>query len=283
MPHRLIAAARGALVALAVAAASPALAAEPAPQPPRAEWTFSGPFGTFDRGQLQRGFKVYREVCAACHAMSLVAFRTLSQPGGPEFSEEQIRLLAAEYQITDGPDANGESFERPGRPSDRFPSTFPNEQAARAAMGGAYPPDFSVLAKARTYERGFPLFLMDIVTQYTEQGPDYIRALLVGYEDAPDGEERPGLYYNRYFPGHWIAMAPPVAEGQIEYDDGAPTTVDQYAKDVTAFMMWAAEPHLEARKAMGFKVMVFLIVFAGLLYFTKKKIWSRVHDGEAHA
>ncbi|MDJ1159317.1 cytochrome c1 [Chelatococcus sp. SYSU_G07232] len=258
-------------------------------KPPRVSWSFAGPFGTFDRAQLQRGFKVYREVCSSCHAMSRVAFRNLAEPGGPGFSEAQIKALAAEYKIKDGPNDQGEMFERPGRPADRFPAPFPNENAARAANGGAYPPDFSVLAKARTYERGFPWFLFDIVTQYQEQGPDYIHALLTGYADPPQGFPlQPGQSYNKYMAGNAIAMPKPLSDGQVEYPKGpdgkpaAPETVDQYAKDVTAFMMWAAEPHLEARKAMGFKVILFLIVFAGLLYFTKKKIWARVHD-EAHA
>ena len=156
-------------------------AAAAGPQPPRQDWSFAGPFGMFDRAQLQRGFKIYREVCAGCHAISLVAFRNLAQPGGPEFTEAQVAALAAEYQVKDGPNDQGEMFERPGRAADRFPSPFPNEQAARAAMGGGYPPDFSVLAKARSYSRGFPWFLTDAVTQYQEHGVDYITALLTVY------------------------------------------------------------------------------------------------------
>src|SRR5690606_7495677 len=159
------------------------------------------------------------------------------------------------------------------------PAPFPNDAAARAANNGTVPPDFSVLAKARTYERGFPWFIFDIFTQYQEQGPDYIAALLQGYEDPPQGFQLPtGTHYNKYFPGHAIAMPPPLTDGQVEYTDGTPTTVEQYAKDVTAFMVWAAEPHMEARKRIGFQVMIFLIVFAGLLYFTKKKVWAGVHE-----
>jgi len=246
--------------------------------PPRQDWSFAGPFGTFDRGQLQRGLKVYREVCQACHGLSLVAFRTLAQPGGPGFSPAQAAAIAAEYQVQDGPNDQGEMFERAGRPADRFPSPFPNEQAARAANGGAYPPDLSVVAKARTYERGFPWFLFDIVTQYQEQGPDYLVALLTGYEDnPPEGVTLPeGTHYNKYFPGHAIGMPKPLSDGQVTYSDGAPETTAQYAKDVTAFLMWTAEPHMEARKRIGFQVMIFLIVFAGLLYFTKKKVWREV-------
>lgn len=263
-----------------------AQAAEGGVKPPQLSWSFWGPIGKFDRAQLQRGFKVYKEVCASCHGASLVAFRNLSQPGGPEFTPGQVAALAATYQIKDGPNDQGEMFDRPGRPADRFPSPFPNEQAARAAQGGAYPPDFSVLAKARTYERGFPTFIFDIFTQYQEQGPDYIHALMVGYEEPPAGVTLlPGQNYNKYMPGHLIAMPKPLSDGQIEYPKGpdgkapVPETVDQYARDVAAFMVWMAEPHLEARKRMGLQVMAFLVIFAGLLYYTKKKVWSRMPDG----
>ncbi|RXT26146.1 MULTISPECIES: cytochrome c1 [unclassified Bosea (in: a-proteobacteria)] len=276
----------GLVTGLVIAAASPVLAAEGAPKPPRVSWSFSGPFGTFDRAQLQRGFKIYKEVCASCHGASLVSFRNLAEPGGPEFSRGQVAALAATYQIKDGPNEAGEMFERPGRPADRFPSPFPNELAARAANGGAYPVDMSVLAKARTYERGFPWFIIDIFSQYQENGPDYIHALLTGYKDPPQGFPAllPGQNYNEYMSGHLIAMPKPLNDGQVEYPKGAdgkpqvPETVDQYSKDVTAFMMWMAEPHLEARKRMGLQVMLFLALFAGLLYFTKKKIWSRLPD-----
>ncbi len=272
----------GALAAF-LSAPLAALAAEGGATPPRQSWSFSGPFGTFDRAQLQRGFKVYKEVCASCHSLSMVSFRNLSQPGGPQFSRGQVEALAATYQITDGPNDSGEMFQRPGRPADKFPKAFPNENAARAANGGAYPPDFSVLAKARTYSRGFPWFILDAFTQYQEHGPDYITALLNGYVEPPPGVTlAPGQHYNLYMPGNAIAMAKPLSDGQVEYPKGpdgrapVPETVAQYAKDVSAFMMWAAEPHMEARKQMGFKVIIFLIVFAGLLYFTKKKIWGRI-------
>ncbi|HEV2552821.1 MAG TPA: cytochrome c1 [Bosea sp. (in: a-proteobacteria)] len=255
--------------------------------PPELSWSFSGPFGTFDRAQLQRGYKVYKEVCASCHSASLLKFRNLSQPGGPEFSPGQVTALAATYQIKDGPNESGEMFERPGRAADPFPAPFPNEQAARAANGGAYPPDLSVLAKARTYERGFPRFVIDIFSQYQEQGPDYIAALLTGYKDPPpEGVTLlPGQYYNTYMPGHLIAMPNVLNDGQVEFPKGAdgqpqvPETAQQYAKDVTAFLMWAAEPHLEARKRLGLQVMLFLLIFGGLLYYTKKKVWSRMPDG----
>jgi len=248
-------------------------------QPPREKWSFSGPMGNFDPAQLQRGFKVYREVCSNCHSLSMVAFRNLAEEGGPGFSEAQAKAIAEEYKIKDGPNDQGDMFERPGRLSDYFPSPFLNEQAARAANGGAHPPDMSTLAKARTYERGFPWFVFDIFTQYQEQGPDYIHAVLNGYEDPPEGQKpaQPNLHYNEYFPGHWIAMPKPIQDGQVEYTDGTPTTVEQYSRDVSAFLVWAAEPHLVARKRLGLVVMFFLIVFAGLLYFTKRRVWAAAH------
>jgi ubiquinol-cytochrome c reductase cytochrome b/c1 subunit len=262
--------------------ASPALAAGEAATPSRVNWSFAGPFGTFDQGQLQRGFKVYREACSACHGLSLVRFRNLSEPGGPEFSRAQVVELAAQYQIKDGPNEQGEMFERPGRPADAFPSPFANRQAAQAANGGAYPPDMSLLAKARTYERGFPWFVFDVFTQYQAQGPDYIHSLLLGYTEPPPGfTVEPGLNYNKYFPGQKIAMAQPIMDNQVEYTDGTPMTIDQYGKDVAAFLMWTAEPKMEERKRMGFRVMAFLILFAGLLYYTKKKIWADVDGHDA--
>jgi ubiquinol-cytochrome c reductase cytochrome b/c1 subunit len=245
------------------------------PVPPLQKWSFSGPFGHFDRGQLQRGFKVYKEVCAVCHGLKYVAFRNLEDLG---YSEAQVKAIAAEYKIQDGPNDQGEMFERNGRPADYFPTPWPNENAARARYNGV-PPDFSVLAKARTYERGFPWFLVDMFTQFQEQGVDYIHALMLGYKEKPPaGFTLPaGSFYNEYFPGHALAMPPPLTDKRVEYSDGSPTTVDQYAKDVAAFMMWAAEPNLETRKRIGFQVMIFLLVFAGLLYFTKKKVWANAH------
>lgn len=246
--------------------------------PPAQKWSFRGPFGTFDRAQIQRGFRVYREVCQGCHGLSLVSFRNLAEPGGPGFSRAQAEAVAAEYKVKDGPNDQGEMFERPGRLADRFPSPFANDAAARAANGGASPPDLSVMAKARTYERGFPWFLIDIVTQYQEQGVDYIVALMNGYVDKPANVSIPeGSNYNRYFPGHAIGMPKPLSDGQVAYTDGTPTTVDQYARDVSAFLMWTAEPHMEARKRLGLQVMVFLLIFSVMLYFTKKKVWADVH------
>jgi ubiquinol-cytochrome c reductase cytochrome b/c1 subunit len=259
------------------AAGAPAIAQDHGtPAPPRVKWSFSGPFGKYDEGQLQRGFKVYKEVCAGCHSIQMVAFRNLADPGGPGFSAAQAAAVAAEYKIKDLDD-KGDPIERTGRTADTFPSPFANELAAKAAHGVA-PPDMSTLAKARTYERGFPWFVFDMFTQYQEQGPDYIVALLKGYEEPPKDFQLPsGGNYNKYFPGHNIAMPNPLQDGQVTYDDGAPQTVDQYSKDVAAFLMWAAEPHLVQRKRLGFQVMIFLIVLAGLMYFTKKKVWSEVH------
>ena len=253
--------------------------AEEQQAPPAIKWSFAGPFGTFDRGALQRGLKVYKEVCANCHALSYIAFRNLAEPGGPDYSVAQAAALAAEYKIKDGPNDQGEMFERPGRPADYFPSPFANEQAARASNGGAAPPDLSLITKARSYERGFPWFIFDFFTQYQEQGVDYVAAILQGFEDTPPaGVNIPdGSYYNKYFPGHAIKMPKPLSDGQVTFDDGAPATVAQYARDVTTFLMWAAEPHMEARKQLGFQVFVFLIIFAGLMYFTKKKVWADAH------
>jgi ubiquinol-cytochrome c reductase cytochrome c1 subunit len=280
------------IVAAALAGLSaPALAAGETPVPPQLSWSFQGPFGKFDRAQLQRGFKIYREVCASCHGLSYIAFRNLAEPGGPEFSQAQVRALAAEYKIQDGPNEAGEMFERPGRAADHFPSPFPNENAAAAANGGKAPPDLSLIAKARTYERGFPWFVIDVFRQYSENGADYVAALLNGYEEPPQGFELPeGGQYNAYYPGHVIAMPKPLSDGQVEYPKGedgtapVPETVDQYARDVTAFLAWTAEPHLEARKRIGFQVMVFLCLLAVLLYFTKKRVWASVGgEVEGHA
>lgn len=248
----------------------------PIHKPKQVEWSFAGPFGTYDKAQLQRGLKVYKEVCSACHSMDLVAFRTLEDLG---YSEAQVKAFAAEYTIEDGPNDDGDMFERPGLPSDYFTPPFPNMQAAAASNGGAAPPDFSLIAKARGVERGFPTFIFDIFTQYAENGPDYIYSLLTGYDEEPPAgmEIAEGTHYNPYFiGGKSLAMAAPLSDDQVTYDDGAPQTVDQYSRDVSAFLMWAAEPHLESRKKTGFRVMVFLILFAGLMYATKRRVWANV-------
>ena len=246
----------------------------PMHHPREQEWSFAGPFGKYDRGQLQRGLKVYTEVCSACHSMNLVAFRTLEGLG---YSEAQVKAFAANYEVQDGPNSDGEMFTRKAVPSDHFPSPFPNVQAAAAANNGAAPPDFSLIAKARGITRGFPQFVFDIFTQYQEGGPDYIYSLLTGYDEEVPAhlEVAEGTHFNPYFvSAAALAMAKPISDDQVTYDDGSPQTVDQYARDVSAFLMWAAEPHLEARKRTGFMVMVFLVIFTGLIYLTKKSVYA---------
>jgi ubiquinol-cytochrome c reductase cytochrome b/c1 subunit len=251
--------------------------AQEAEKPPTLKWSFAGPFGTFDRAQLQRGFKVYNEVCKNCHSLKLLSFRNLGEPGGPAFTEAQVAAIASDFKVKDAND-QGEVVERNGRPADHFPPPFENDAQARQVTGGAIPPDMSVLAKARGYKRGFPRFLIDMVVPYQEAGADYIAAIVKGFSDKPaDFTLPPNTYYNRFFPGHAIGMRPPLTDKQVEYTDGSPQTVDQYAADVAAFLMWAAEPHLDARHRVGFQVMIFLVVLAGLLYFTKRKVWADVH------
>ena len=239
------------------AAIAPSLAAEGETEIKHVDWSFSGPFGMYNNAQLQRGYQVYKTVCANCHSMDLVSFRNLGEPGGPEFSEAAVKALAESVQVTDGPNDKGEMFKRPGRPSDRFPAPFANEEAARAASGGAYPPDLSVMAKAR------------------EGGPDYIYSLLTGYEEKPaDMEMSPGMHYNTAFPGHQIAMPPPLGKGFVPYTDDTEQTVENYAKDVSAFLMWAAEPKLEQRHMLGHRVILFLFVFAIIMFLAKKAVWK---------
>jgi ubiquinol-cytochrome c reductase cytochrome b/c1 subunit len=274
------------VVALALGAAGliiggpqPAAAQEAkTPQPPRNAWSFAGPFGRFDPGQLQRGFKVYHDVCQTCHSLALLSFRNLGQEGGPDFSEAEVAAIAAEYMVKDGPNDQGDMFDRPGRPADHFPPPFANEQLARFANSGSLPPDMSVLAKARQYERGFPWFVIDIFVPYQELGVDYIVSVLKGYAPKPaDMTMAAGMQYNTAFPGHAIGMPPPLTDGRVDYTDGSPQTIDQYAKDIAAFLMWAAEPSLDARKRTGFQVLIFLLVLTGLLYFSKKKVWASMH------
>ncbi len=252
----------------------------PLKKPELMSWSFAGMFGKYDAAQLQRGFQVYREVCSTCHSMKLVPFRALADRTGPYFTEAQVRVLAAEAQVRDGPDDRGDMFERPGRPSDYFPSPFPNDQAAAAANSGAAPPDLSLMAKARGVSRGFPWFILDGITLYQEGGVDYIHALLTGYDESPPaGVTVPeGTHYNPYFAsGPALAMPKPFVDGQITYTDGSPQTVDQYSRDVAAFLMWTAEPRLVDRKRIGFQVGIFLIVFAVLMYLTKQRIWAKLH------
>ena len=227
--------------------------------PIKVDWSFKGLTGTFDRASLQRGFQVYKEVCASCHSMQYLSYRNLGEPGGPEFSEQEVKAIAASFEIEDGPDSQGEMFTRPGKPSDKFKSPHPNVQAATVANGGAYPPDMSVLIKARS------------------GGADYIYSLLQGYSEPPMGVTLDdGVYYNKYMYGNKIKMAGPLSEGIVEYSDGKEASIEQMSKDITTFLMWAAEPHLEARHQMGFKAIVYLIILTVLVYFSMKKIWSRV-------
>ena len=246
-----------AALALGLVLAAPAArAAGEADRPPHANLSFQGVFGTFDRAAAQRGLQVYRQVCASCHGLRLVAFRNLRALG---LTEAQVAAIAAEYQITDGPNDQGEMFQRPGRASDRFPSPFPNEQAARAANNGAYPPDLSVIVKAR------------------EHGANYLRALLTGYQDPPEGVELgEGMHYNRYFPGRQIAMANVLSDGMMDFADGTEATAAQMARDVTTFLAWAAEPELEQRRQMGVRVILFLLILGGLTYAVKRRVWADV-------
>jgi ubiquinol-cytochrome c reductase cytochrome c1 subunit len=241
-------------LALAAGLAAPAHAAGEAIVLPQQKWGFGGLFGTFDRASAQRGLQVYKEVCAACHGLRHVAYRNLMDLG---LSEDQVKALAAEVQVRDGPNDAGEMFDRPGRPSDRFRSPFANENAARAANNGAYPPDLSVITKARA------------------DGWNYMHALLTGYADPPEGMTMmAGMNYNKYFPGFQIAMVNPLSDDRVTYIDGTPATVDQMARDVTTFLAWAAEPELEQRRAMGVRIILFLLVLTVLAYMVKKRIWA---------
>jgi ubiquinol-cytochrome c reductase cytochrome c1 subunit len=223
-------------------------------------WSFNGFFGKFDRASLQRGYQVYAEVCASCHSMNLLSYRNLSEVGGPSFSEEEVKAIASKVEVLDGPNDSGEMFKRPGKPSDKFASPFLNEKAARAANGGAYPPDMSVLVKARA------------------GGADYIYSVLMGYEDKPPKNIKleDGVYYNKYMSGNKIKMAKPLNKDSVNYSDGTLATEEQLAKDVTTFLTWASEPHLEARKRLGFKTVIYLLILTVLVYLLKKKIWSRI-------
>ncbi len=251
----------GALIAgLAVAtmaAVGSALAAGEAAHPEPQDWHFEGVFGSYDRAQLQRGYLVYKEVCAGCHRLKYIQFRHLRDIG---FSEAQVKALAEEIDVEDGPDAEGEMFERPGRPSDDLPAPFPNDNAARASNNGALPPNLSLITKARA------------------NGPNYLFALLTGYEDEPpDFELAEGMSYNPYFAGGQIAMESPLSEDIVEYADGTEATVEQTARDVVAFLAWAAEPKLEDRHRLGFKVLVFLIILTILFYLAKQRVWRNVN------
>ena len=239
-----------AVLILTPAAAHAGGATEPAPHQ---HWHFSGMFGQYDKAAMQRGLKVYREVCSACHGLKRVSYRNLTDLG---YSEDQVKNIAAEYTVMDGPDDEGEMFERTARPSDAFVSPYANDKQAVAA-NGALPPDLSLITKARHH------------------GPDYLYALLTGYEaghhDVPEGKA-----WNKYYPGHIITMMPPLSDGMVGYEDGTPETLEQYAADVVNFLAWAADPHMEARKRTGLKVLFFLLAFAGVMYAYKRKIWADV-------
>ena len=223
------------------------------------DWSFAGLTGKFERDSLQRGYQVYKEVCSSCHSMKYLSYRNLGQNGGPEFTLEEVKAIAASYDVEDGPNSEGEMYERPGRPSDHFVNPYANDNAAIAANGGAYPPDMSVLVKARP------------------GGANYIYSILMGYEEKPaDFVLEEGVYYNKYMDGNKIKMMSPLSDDLIEYTDGTNATQAQMAKDVTAFLTWAAEPHLEARHRTGTKVIIYLILLATLVYFSMKKIWSRI-------
>jgi len=225
----------------------------------KVKWSFKNLTGKFDRASLQRGFQVYKEVCSSCHSMQYLSYRNLGEPGGPEFSEVEVKAIAASIEIEDGPDSQGEMFLRPGRPSDKFKSPYPNVNASIAANGGAYPPDMSVLVKARP------------------GGSDYIYSVLVGYEEPPAGMVLDdGVYYNKYMIGNKIKMSAPLIDGIVEYSDGTEATVDQMSRDVTTFLSWAAEPELEERHRTGVKVIIYLILLTVLVYLSMKKIWSRI-------
>lgn len=252
----------------------------------RQAWSFGGLKGQFDKAQLQRGFQVYQQVCAACHGMKRLAFRNLVQPGGPEFPEESVKALAAEWpnQVTDGPDDAGNMFERPAKLSDPILGPFKNDNAARAAFGGALPPDLSVIAKARNTEYTgswwwHPFHMLgDILTAYQEGGADYLYALLAGYSgDLPEGMKlNDGMSYNKAFPGNQIAMPPPLSKDAfVTYQDGT-GSLDANARDVSAFLSWAADPSLNSRKYVGWQVMIYLFITTLLLYLGKKRLWSRV-------
>ena len=223
----------------------------------KTDWSFKGIFGTFERDSLQRGYQVYQEVCSGCHSVQHLSYRNLAEKGGPEFSKEEAKAIASQFEIEDGPNSDGEMFMRPARLSDKFAKPYPNIEAAIAANGGAYPPDMSVLAKARA------------------GGADYIYSLLLGYEEAPENFELDdGVYYNKYMPGNKIKMSEPILDGIVEYADGTDTSKAQIAKDVTAFLVWASEPHLESQHRMGFKVIIYLIILITLVYMSKQKVWS---------
>lgn len=253
-----IGSATGVAVAFALAMTPvPAGAAGEAQVPPSRGWSWEGVFGSYDRAAAQRGLQIYREVCAGCHSMQFLFYRDLEGLG---YGEEEVKAIASEYEVQDGPDADGEMFDRTAIASDRFVSPYPNDNAARSVNNGALPPDLSLIVEARPH------------------GADYLYALLTGYSEVvPDGIElQDGMNYNAWFKGNQIAMAQPLYEDGVEYADGTPATISQMASDVTTFLAWASEPNLEERKSLGIKVMIFLVIFLGMLIALKRRIWSRL-------
>jgi ubiquinol-cytochrome c reductase cytochrome c1 subunit len=247
---------RAFLIAGALALSAVSAVAQEIPEPAKQDWSFDGAFGTYDKASLQRGFEIYRTVCSNCHSMNLLSYHDLSGIG---YSDAEVKAIAASVQVPDEPDDQGEIKDRPGRPSDHFKSPFANTQAAKAANNGALPPDQSLLVRGRKY------------------GPDYIYALMTGYKDAPADVTVPdGLYYNVAFPGNKIAMPPPLSDDAVQYADGTKATLSQEAHDVATFLTWAADPTLDMRHRIGARVMIFLIVFAAVMYGVKRRVWSNV-------
>ena len=220
------------------------------------KWPFNGIFGRFDESSLQRGFQVYREVCAACHGIRHISYRDLEGIG---YTNDEIKVIAADYEIVDGPNDEGEMFDREALPSDKFVGPYENDKIARLANNGAYPPDLSLIVKARA------------------NGADYLYSLLNGYKDYPENfEASEGMYYNEFYPGYQIAMPSPLMDDIVEYSDGTEATQEQVAKDVTSFLAWTAEPELEERKSLGVKTLFFLILLTIMLLGVKRKIWKDV-------
>lgn len=257
-----------AFLGFASAAAADTVSTLPAEPPKEMSWSFDGPFGHYDRGALQRGFQVYKEVCSACHSLNRVAFHTLSEDGGPGFTEAQVKAIAAGYKIPAEPNDKGELYDssgnrltRPGTIADYFPAPFANDKAAAASFGGAIPPDLSVIVKARA------------------GGPSYVFSILTGFGQTPPANFKvlAGKYYNPYFSGRNISMPPPLADGAVTFADGSPNDIEHEAQDVVTFLSWAAEPKMEERKALGFGVIAFLLLFSGLLYLSYRRIWRDMH------
>ena len=256
-------------LAFGLLAATPALAIDTTRLPVKdVTFSFEGPFGTYDRGALQRGFQVYKEVCSACHSLDHIAFRNLADDGGPGFTEAQAKAIAAGYKVPADPNDQGEIFDdkgvrltRAATLADYFPPPFPNEQAARANNSGALPPDLSMVVKAR------------------EGGPHYVYSILTGFHGTPPAgfTVTPNKYYNPYFEGWNISMPPPLTDDSVTFSDGTKATIAQEAHDVATFLAWASDPKMEERKRMGFSVIIFLLVLSGILFAAYRKVWKDAH------